>query len=162
SFSIARARPPETLVRALNARLPPQVRVLSAAERPAAFHARFDARAKTYRYRLWNGAIVSPFERPYVWHVAPPLHAARMTAAARTSEGRHDFAAFQATGSATPTTEREILTSRIITTEDTEHTEGNNHGGTERNNHRDTETQRRQKEAPCLGVSVVDSLGALG
>src|SRR5206468_10322621 len=61
SFSLARAMDPDVLVRALNARLPAAVRVLTAAEAPAAFHARFDARKKTYRYQIWNGEVMSPF-----------------------------------------------------------------------------------------------------
>ena len=52
SFSLERAVASDVLVRAVNARLPPAVRVLSAAEAPATFHARFDALAKTYRYRI--------------------------------------------------------------------------------------------------------------
>ena len=103
-----------TLVRALNARLPAAVRVLAAAEAPLRFHARFDARSKTYQYRLWNGEVISPFERGYVWHVpAPPLDVARMAQAASSFEGRHDFAAFQAAGSEVRTTERTIFFSRL-------------------------------------------------
>ena len=33
------------------------------------FHPRFDARRKTYRYRIWNGEVISPFERRYAWHL---------------------------------------------------------------------------------------------
>src|SRR5689334_17165720 len=73
SCTLARAIAPDVVVRALNARLPPTVRVLSAALAPDAFHARYDARFKTYRYRIWNGAVVSPFERRYVWHLTSPL-----------------------------------------------------------------------------------------
>src|SRR4051812_7159752 len=62
-----------SLVRAMNAHLPAEVRVLAAARVPAGFHARFAATRKTYRYRIWNGAVVSPFERRYAWHVPGPL-----------------------------------------------------------------------------------------
>ncbi len=37
--------------------------------RSATFHARFDATRKVYRYRIWNGDVLSPFERAYAWHV---------------------------------------------------------------------------------------------
>ena len=40
---------------------------------PASFHPRFDARSKTYRYRIWNADVVSPFERRYAWHVPGAL-----------------------------------------------------------------------------------------
>jgi tRNA pseudouridine38-40 synthase len=113
SFSLERAIDCGTLVRALNANLPDTVRVMSAGEAPPAFNSRFDARAKTYRYRIWNGPALSPFERRYAWHCAGPLDVAAMDAAARRLEGHHDFAAFQAAGSDVRTTERTIFVSRI-------------------------------------------------
>src|SRR5438034_2990083 len=73
SFSLTRAIAPDVLVRAMNARLPASVRVLAASEAPATFHARFAARAKTYRYRIWNGPTLGPFERDVVWHVTAAL-----------------------------------------------------------------------------------------
>ena len=69
---------------------------------------------KTYRYQLWNGDVMSPFERRYAWHVPGPLDVEAMRAAARLIEGRHDFAAFQATGSDVATTEREVFVSRTV------------------------------------------------
>jgi tRNA pseudouridine38-40 synthase len=116
SCSIERPVPPDVVVRALNARLPPGVRVLSAVEARPEFHARFDARAKTYRYRIWNAAVLDPFERRYAWHLSGPLDVEAMGAAARLLEGRHDFAGFQASGSATHTTERTIRTSVVTRT----------------------------------------------
>ena len=113
SFTIARELSPDALLRAINAHLPPDIRALSAEEAPPGFHPRFGARRKTYRYRLWNGDVLSPFERAYAWHVPGPLDVEAMRAAARLLEGRHDFAAFQATGSAVATTEREIFQSTI-------------------------------------------------
>jgi tRNA pseudouridine38-40 synthase len=123
AFSLDRTIAADVLVRAVNARLPPAVRILAAAEAPPDFHPRFSARAKTYRYRIWSAEVISPFERHYAWHVTGDLDVERMASAARLVEGRHDFAAFQATGSETQTTEREVFSSRILklsTTEDTE------------------------------------------
>jgi tRNA pseudouridine38-40 synthase len=112
--SLERAIDGPTLARAVNARLPEAVRVTDASEAPPAFHARFNARSKTYRYRIWNREVLSPFERAYAWHVAaPPLDVEAMAAAALVLEGRHDFAAFQAAGSDTRTTERTVLSSRV-------------------------------------------------
>jgi tRNA pseudouridine38-40 synthase len=116
SCSIERPVSPDVVVRALNARLPPEVRVLSAVEARPEFHARFDARAKTYRYRIWNAAVLDPFERRYAWHLSGPLDVEAMGAAASLLEGRHDFAGFQASGSATHTTERTIRTSVVTRT----------------------------------------------
>ncbi len=112
-FTLARAVAPDVLVRALNARLPESVRVLTAARVPADFHARFGARAKTYRYRLWNDDVLCPFEREYAWHLSGALDVEAMGVAAELVEGRHDFSAFQASGSAARTTERVVLSSRI-------------------------------------------------
>ncbi|MGE0703623.1 MAG: tRNA pseudouridine(38-40) synthase TruA, partial [Vicinamibacterales bacterium] len=102
------------LVRALNARLPAAVRVIEAIDVPHTFHARFDASAKTYRYRIWNHEVLDPFERFGVWHVpAPRLDLDAMDTAARLFEGRHDFVAFQATGAVTTSTERSVFSSRV-------------------------------------------------
>ena len=113
AFTLHRALPASAIVRALNARLPDAVRVLSAEEVPSTFHPRFGARRKTYRYRIWNGEVISPFERRYAWHLVGALDAGAMQAAAQQLVGRHDFAAFQATGSPVSTTQREIFVSRI-------------------------------------------------
>lgn len=113
SVSLARSIDAATLVRAANARLPPAVRVLDASEAPEEFHARFRARSKSYRYRIWNAAALSPFERAYAWHLPGRLDVAAMMEAALLIEGTHDFAAFQAAGAETHTTERAILSSRV-------------------------------------------------
>ena len=114
AFSIERPLTAENVVRALNARLPDAVRVLSAEETPASFHARFDVRAKSYRYRICNGDIFSPFERRYAWHVPGALDTAAMQAAARMVEGVHDFAAFQSAGSGAKTTVRAVTSSLVL------------------------------------------------
>jgi tRNA pseudouridine38-40 synthase len=114
SFSISREIEPAALVRALNAHLPHAVRVLDAEAAPADFHPRFAARTKTYQYRLCNTEVMSPFEHGYAWHVPGPLDVEAMRAAARLVEGRHDFAAFQATGSSVTTTVRDVSSSRVV------------------------------------------------
>ena len=116
SCSLRRVIDPETLVRALNARLPADVRALSAAAVADDFHARYAATRKTYRYRICNADVLNPFERHYVWHVAGALDVDAMDAAARSLEGRHDFAAFAAAGGTTRTTERTVMRSRVIRT----------------------------------------------
>jgi tRNA pseudouridine38-40 synthase len=113
-FSLERAIAPDALIRAINARLPDAVRVLSAVKVSPAFHARFGARSKTYRYRIWNGDVMSPFQRAYTWHVSGPLAVEPMIAAARVLEGTHDFASFQATGGERLTTDRVVFSSRVI------------------------------------------------
>ena len=114
SLALERAIDPAAVVRALNARLPPAVRVLEAHTMPDGFHARFSARRKSYRYRIANGPVLSPFERAYAWHVpAPALDVGAMAGAAGVLEGRHDFKAFQGTGSETHGTERVVYSTRV-------------------------------------------------
>ena len=100
---------PAALARAVNARLPEDIRVVDSAVAADAFHARFDAVAKSYRYRLLHGPVMSPFLRRYAWHVRERLDAAAMTEAGRMLVGEHDFAAFQAAGSAVCTTVRTLF-----------------------------------------------------
>lgn len=113
SFTIVRDTPADVIVRSLNAKLPPEVRIRFADTVPPSFHARFDATAKTYRYRLWNADVLDPFERAYAWHVPGTLDVAAMSRASRFVEGRHDFAAFQTVGGAGGPTERVIASSTL-------------------------------------------------
>lgn len=102
-----------TVVRAVNAQLPPDVRVLAAEDVPPGFHARFSARSKHYRYQIATGAVASPFTRAYAWHVAEPLDREAMREAAAALVGTHDFAAFRSAGSDVATTVRTLLRSEI-------------------------------------------------
>ena len=85
----------DTFVRALNALIPRDVRVLAAREMPQAFHATLDARSKRYRYVIDNGSIACPFQLRYSWHVRPRLDAALMESGGRCLLGRHDFHSFE-------------------------------------------------------------------
>lgn len=84
----------ERLLVALNARLPEEIRLQSAQRVPEAFHARFDATSKQYRYVLWNHPAMSPLWRHCAWHVPTPLQLDAMRHAAHTLTGTHDFRAF--------------------------------------------------------------------
>ncbi len=88
--------PTENFRKALNDILPASVRVLEVNEAPPEFHARHSARAKTYRYRIYRGAICPPFLARYVWHYPYPLDEAAMMRAAALVAGEHDFTSFAA------------------------------------------------------------------
>ena len=88
--------PTENFLKALNDILPAAVRVLEVADAPPEFHARHSARAKTYRYRIYRGAICPPFLARYVWHYPYPLHEEAMVRAAVLVVGEHDFTSFAA------------------------------------------------------------------
>jgi len=96
AFSLENPVPVENLQRAMNRLLPRSIRVLAAGEAPADFHPRFQARAKTYRYRIWRDEICPPFDRLYVCHHPYRLNETAMIEAAALLEGEHDFTAFAA------------------------------------------------------------------
>jgi tRNA pseudouridine38-40 synthase len=96
AFSIENPIPVDNLRRAVNRLLPRDIRVLSAEEAALDFHPRFQAKRKTYEYRIFRGEICSPFERRYVCHHPYPLATEEMMAAAPLLEGEHDFTAFAA------------------------------------------------------------------
>jgi tRNA pseudouridine38-40 synthase len=108
SLRVATGLAPEALLRALNARLPADVAVREMAEVPLDWDALREARSKHYRYQIWNGRRRSPL-RAARWHwVREPLDRVAMQSAAGVLEGRHDFAAFQGTGSSVRTTVRTL------------------------------------------------------
>jgi tRNA pseudouridine38-40 synthase len=88
--------PAENLLKALNDVLPTSIRVLEVNEASHEFHARKSARAKTYRYRIYRGAICPPFLARYVWHHPYPLDENAMQQAATPVMGEHDFTSFAA------------------------------------------------------------------
>lgn len=118
SVELTAAHETSAIARGLNAQLPPDIRVLQVEAAPAGFHARFSARSKTYRYMLRNAAVVSPFERAYVWHVPEPLDLQAMSDAAALLVGKHDFAAFQSAGSDITATVRTMTRSEWVTHDD--------------------------------------------
>ena len=89
---------------ALNANLPPDIRVIAAEDAPAGFHARFDAVLRTYRYEILNRPAPSALLRHRAYHVADPLDAEAMQRAFTPLLGQHDFAAYQGAGSFPRTT----------------------------------------------------------
>lgn len=93
-FDVPRAECPMTatkLALALNAWLPEDIRIFSAARSAAEFHARFDATRKQYRYFVWNHPAMNPLIRHTAWHVTRPLDVAAMRNAAHAFIGKQDF-----------------------------------------------------------------------
>ena len=94
--------------RALNVRLPADIRVLGVVDATPGFHARFQSAGKSYRYRIVTTPVLSPFDRFYVWHSPEPKRVELMQEAAAHLVGRHDFASFQARGAFVRETVRTI------------------------------------------------------
>lgn len=97
-----------TLARALNAKLPADLAVVAVSPAADGFDPRREARSKLYRYTIWNGVAPSPLRRRRSHHVREPLDGAAMRSAAAALVGRHDFASFQAAGSALGSTIRSL------------------------------------------------------
>jgi tRNA pseudouridine38-40 synthase len=105
---------PQQWILALNALLPPTLRVLRCRFVPATFHARFAAKAKVYRYRIWAGPILPPLEFGRAWHLRTELDSHAFTAIAKEFVGSHDFAAFSASrGKQETTTVRTIHSAHV-------------------------------------------------
>jgi tRNA pseudouridine38-40 synthase len=112
-FSLPRPIPPRGLLEGLNSMLPEDIRVLSVSEVDERFHARFDARSKTYRYHLDRSAVPSPFRCRFAVHHPFPLDRPALDRAAGLLAGEHDFAAFRASSCTARTTTRRCLLSRF-------------------------------------------------
>lgn len=94
NFRVATRLADADLLRALNAVLPWDIRILTLEKAPDAFHARKSARSKVYRYRIVLAAQASPFDFRYALHWPYPLDLRAMRAAAPLFVRRADFTAF--------------------------------------------------------------------
>lgn len=99
SYQAPFAIPLDRLPTALNGRLPPDIRIVKAEDRPKSFHARYGAKGKEYEYLVYNGPIMPPQLRCLAWHVRPKLDLSAMKKAAKYLVGQHDFSSFCAAGS---------------------------------------------------------------
>ncbi|MFR3482480.1 MAG: hypothetical protein ACLTXL_02640 [Clostridia bacterium] len=99
---------PGQLKKAMNSRLPDDIRVMDASEVGLDFHPRFDAKEKTYCYSVYCGDTMPPLYRRYMVLESRPLDRDRIREALALLVGRHDFKAFQSTGSPTNTTIRTL------------------------------------------------------
>jgi tRNA pseudouridine38-40 synthase len=97
SVDVAGGPPPERAAVALNPRLPDAVTVVSAEPVDGDFHARFSARSRSYRYRLFTRRTPSPFEANRSWWRPQALDEERLAAQAALLAGEHDFRAFTPT-----------------------------------------------------------------
>lgn len=107
----------DSIVRALNTFLPEDIAVKSAEWREESFHPRYDVKYKEYIYRIYNARVRSPFEAQRALFYPYPLTGEKLDAmshAAGYFVGRHDFAAFMASGSDITDTYRTVIKSKIF------------------------------------------------
>jgi tRNA pseudouridine38-40 synthase len=88
--------PASQLVKALNASLPRDIRVLSASRVPDSFHARISAKSKIYRYQVYRGAVMPPHLAREFYHYPYPIDLESVRHGIRILPGEHDFASFAA------------------------------------------------------------------
>jgi tRNA pseudouridine38-40 synthase len=96
AVTITNPIPVDNFRRAVNRLLPTAIRVANVEEVDMNFHPRFQAKRKTYEYRIFRQEICPPFERNFVHHYPYPLAEDIMIRAALVFEGEHDFGAFAA------------------------------------------------------------------
>ncbi|MBM3862413.1 MAG: tRNA pseudouridine(38-40) synthase TruA [Verrucomicrobia bacterium] len=107
---LPRAVAPDRVRAALNAVLPATLRVMAASRVSSAFHARFDAVSKEYRYQIRNHPVMDPLLVGRAWHVPQALDLPAMRAAAACLVGVHDFRSFTVRRDGSPgETTRKIL-----------------------------------------------------
>lgn len=100
---------PGVLLRAVNANIPQDIRVIKASECPADFQPRFSAKNKTYSYLVSRPGAYAVFLKRYSWQVPYDLNISDMRKAARYLIGRHDFACFRASGCSSKNALRNII-----------------------------------------------------
>lgn len=113
-FNWEHTLPPDKLRLALNAIIPPTIRILEIQEVSGDFHARYDARSKSYIYRIDTQRIYNPFVYRYSLHYFSPLEIPLLIRTAKGLEGEHDFVAYQATGTELTTSVRQIFRVEVL------------------------------------------------
>ena len=106
--------PTRGLILGVNDLLPHDIRVVEAERVADDFHCRFAAKAKSYRYQIWNAPIADVFAFETHAHVAQALDVARMQSAVRELVGEHDFRAFTVASPEVTTTVRTIASIDVV------------------------------------------------
>ena len=112
-FDSATRVPPEKICFALNTMLPPDIRIRDSMLAPEGFHARFSTCGKVYRYTFCNARHACAIGRQYKAHAPMPMDEELMCKEAQSLCGKHDFAAFAASGSVAKSTVRTIYRAEV-------------------------------------------------
>lgn len=105
--------PENSLLRALNSRLPNDIVVTGICERDMEFHARYSCKGKEYQYNIWNGRTRNPFWGKYSLHYNMDLDIDVLNSGCKAFIGEHDFAGFCSTGSGVSDTVRTIYSAKF-------------------------------------------------
>lgn len=99
----------DSIHRALNSLLPPDIVIKKAEEAGEGFHARKQTRSKLYEYRILNRPLRSAFLRAYAWHIPQKLNWEEVKEASRRLIGEHDFSSFRSAGTPTKSAVRKVF-----------------------------------------------------
>ena len=108
NFHCSSPMPPEEILSQLRRYLPEDIGIYSCKEVPPRFHARLNAKTKTYCYRIWNSEAPCVFDRRFVTVLPEALDLKAMEQAAAHLIGEHDFSAFCAAKSKKKSTVRRV------------------------------------------------------
>jgi tRNA pseudouridine38-40 synthase len=116
SFRLTKEWEGVALRKALNGNLPPDIRVMDALVAAEDFHARFDAKRKTYRYRIFPGEVMNPLWARYAWHYPYQLELERLIEDSQALVGTYDFTAFTVAECEAKTRVRTVTEVRVEST----------------------------------------------
>lgn len=105
---------PEMFQKGLNSLVPDNIVIKECCLVDDKFHARYDAKSKTYRYKILNQRLNSAISRRYVWHIRKTLDLEAMRSAIRYILGTHDFKAFEGSGSPRSSTIRTVINATLV------------------------------------------------
>ncbi len=117
NFKTSTGLSPSQLQKALNSILPQDISILECSEVDLRFHSQFDAKSKTYAYRILCRSCPSALDRRRAWHIPFPLNLPEMKEASKTLIGEHDFRAFGISTNALRSTVRELFRLEILSGE---------------------------------------------
>ncbi len=107
-FDCDESIPEQAFLKGLNSVLPSDIAVIDCKQVPNDFHARYNAKGKTYCYNIYNATKKDPFKLRYAWQIERPLDIDKMNEFAKTIIGEHDFYAFSSSGRTVEDTVRTI------------------------------------------------------
>ena len=99
---------PEAVMNGLNSLLAEDIKIKVCEQVGASFHARYDAKSKIYHYRILNRSTPAAIGRQYQWFIRKSLNREAMQAAIPHIIGRHDFKAFEGSGSPRQSSTRHV------------------------------------------------------
>lgn len=113
-FGTESGLPAAVIMRALNANLPSDIRIIGAEEKDEQFHPRYDAERKSYFYVLSGERVPSAFLYRYVWYLRAAVDVDAMEAASRALVGEYDFSSFRGAGCGAKHPVRTVYTCELL------------------------------------------------